>query len=638
MSIFRQFWLALISLVLVIFIGSFLVSVLTARAYLEQQLSIKNLDNAGALALTLSQLTHKDPIAIELLVSAQFDTGHYQEIRLLDPSNRVIVERKYEGGALGAPAWFARIFPIRTTPGITQVQDGWRQLGTLTVTSHSQFAYRELWRGALKISGWMLAAGLLAGVIGTFLQRIFMRPLNQVVGQAQAISERRFITLKEPRTPELKSVVRAMNQMVARLKQMFAEEAERLELLRREINHDAVTGLPNRDAFMNHLQTALTREDAAPLGALLIVRLTDLDEINRQLGYGTGDLLLKRVASILSEHCARHTEHIAARLNGADFALLAPDEIDIAQLTQEVVALLHQQLTSDWPALEDHFHVGAIRYRRSDEMTTLLAAVDQALATAEAKGPNSWHAADEGEAPLARSTDAWRNLLTTAISEKRLKLALFPVRTTSGQSLHQESVVRLQATPDGPWLVAGDFIPMAARLKLSSTLDLQVIRLALDTLQSTAGDIAVNLSADTIADWGFHNRLSGLLKQHPELCARLWFEVSEYGAFRQLEAFRELARTLKTLRCRVGIEHAGHRLGDLAQLADVGLDYLKVDSSLVRAIDQHGANQALLKGLCKMAHSFGISVIAEGVQSAAELALLPQLGFDAATGPAVSKA
>ncbi len=637
MSLLRQLWLAVISMMLIIFIGSFLVSVLTARVYLEQQLSIKNLDNANALALTLSQLPDKDPTAIELLVSAQFDTGHYQEIRLADPSHLVIVERKHAGDALGAPAWFARVFPIRTTPGIAQVQDGWRQLGTLTVSSHSRYAYRELWRGALQLLGWLLAAGLFAGVIGTFLLRMIVRPLNQVVGQAQAISERRFTTLSEPRTPELKSVVRAMNQMVARLKQMFAEEAERLDHLQREINHDSVTGLPNRDAFMNLLQATLASEDAAPLGVLLFVRMADLGEINRQAGHGKADLLLQQVDTLLNAHCAQHTGHIAARLNGTDFALLAPDAIAIADMAEKIVALLSQQLASDWPTVKDHFHVGAVRYHRSDDIVALLATADQALATAESKGPNGWHAADEGEEPLAHSADAWRNLLTTAITEKRLKLALFPVRTTSGQSLHQESMVRLQTTLDGPWLVAGDFIPMAARLKLSSTLDFEVIRLALDTLQSVPGDLAVHLSTDTIADWGFHNRLSSLLNQHPDLCARLWIEVSEYGAFRQLEAFRDLARTLKAMRCRVGIEHAGHRLSDLAQLADLGLDYLKVDSSLVRAIDQHTGNQELLKGLCKMARTFGITVIAEGVQTEGELALLPQLGFDAATGPAVSK-
>ena len=108
-------------------------------------------------------MPEKDPVAIELLVSAQFDSGHYQVIRLTDPEHRVIVERKYVGDALGAPAWFARIFPIRAAQGIAQVQDGWRQLGTLTVTSHSRYAYFELWNGALRLLTWLLAAGFVAG-------------------------------------------------------------------------------------------------------------------------------------------------------------------------------------------------------------------------------------------------------------------------------------------------------------------------------------------------------------------------------------------------------------------------------------------------------------------------------------------
>ena len=636
MSLFRQLWLAVISLTLVFFIGSFLVSVLTARAYLEQQLSVKNLDNANALALSLSQLPKKDPVAIELLIAAQFDSGHYQVIRLADPEHRVIVERKYVGDARGAPIWFARIFPIRASQGIAQVQDGWRQLGTLTVTSHTRYAYLELWNGALRLLTWLLAAGLIAGLIGSVVMRVIMRPLKQVVGQAQAISERQFITLNEPRTPELKSVVRAMNQMVARLKQIFAEEAERLDHLRREINHDALTGLPNRDAFMNAMQTALAREDAAALGTLLIVRLSDLNSMNSQLGHGAADLLLKRVAALLSEYCAQNPEHLAARLKGADFALLAPGAADGAQLAQEIVTLLKQPLMSAWPSLHDHFHIGAIPYQRGSDLPTLLAAADEALAAAEGAGPHGWHAANEGATPIARSADAWRHLLTTATIEKRLKLAYYPVRTSSGQLLHQESMVRLQITQDGPWLVAGDFIPMAARLKLSSSLDFEVIRLALHTLKNESGDIAVHLSTDTIVDWGFHSRLSNLLDQHPELRPRLWFEVSEYAVLRQPEAFREIARLLKSMRCKVGIEHAGHRLSDLAQLADLGLDYLKVDSSLVRTIDQHIGNQALLSGICKMAHTLGITMIAEGVQTQAELEVLPQLGFDGATGPAVS--
>ena len=128
MSLFRQLWLAVISLTIVIFIGSFLVSVLNARSYLEQQLSIKNIDNANALALTLSQLPERDPTAIELLISAQFDSGHYQEIRLDDPAQRVILQRTYAGDAL------ARRFGLRRFSR-SALRRGWRKYKTVGANS-----------------------------------------------------------------------------------------------------------------------------------------------------------------------------------------------------------------------------------------------------------------------------------------------------------------------------------------------------------------------------------------------------------------------------------------------------------------------------------------------------------------------
>ncbi|MCL2636124.1 MAG: EAL domain-containing protein, partial [Betaproteobacteria bacterium] len=86
-----------------------------------------------------------------------------------------------------------------------------------------------------------------------------------------------------------------------------------------------------------------------------------------------------------------------------------------------------------------------------------------------------------------------------------------------------------------------------------------------------------------------------------------------------------------------GIEHFGRQFSEIGHLHDIGLNYLKVDASFIRAVDSQPGNQAFLKGLCGIAHGIGLTVIAEGVQTAAELAILPELGFDGATGPAVPR-
>ena len=99
MSLVKQLWLAIALVMLIAFGGSFLVSTLSARNYLEEQLRLKNFDNATSLAATLSQTLERTPgdeVTIELQIAAQFDLGHYESIRLVDPSGKVI--RRYPGG------------------------------------------------------------------------------------------------------------------------------------------------------------------------------------------------------------------------------------------------------------------------------------------------------------------------------------------------------------------------------------------------------------------------------------------------------------------------------------------------------------------------------------------------------------
>ena len=85
----------------------------------------------------------------------------------------------------------------------------------------------------------------------------------------------------------------------------------------------------------------------------------------------------------------------------------------------------------------------------------------------------------------------------------------------------------------------------------------------------------------------------------------------------------------------MGLEQFGRKLPEMDKFADLGLDYVKVDPSVVRGIDNNPGNQELLKGVCKMVHGIGIMTIAVGVQTQAELDAIVSLGFDGVTGPAI---
>src|SRR5690606_37992218 len=219
MSLIRQIWLLLLVTLLLAFFGSFAVWMMSARGYLESQLRFKNGDNAQSLSLSLSQ-QKGDLTAMELGLSAMFDTRFYQRVTLKDAGGRVVFNREAENKVLrdAAPQWFVEAIPVESVPGVAQVSDGWRALGSVEVVSHSGFAHGQLWQGSIKTAGWLGALGAFACMVAALGVRAIREPLDVTVDQAQALMERRFVTVPEPRVPELARLSRAMNAVVVRLK------------------------------------------------------------------------------------------------------------------------------------------------------------------------------------------------------------------------------------------------------------------------------------------------------------------------------------------------------------------------------------------------------------------------------------
>lgn len=636
MSMFRQLWLAIIASTLMALAGSLLVSMLSARAYLESQLSIKNTDNATALALSLSQ-SNPDEVTVDLVVSSLFDGGHYELVRVTNPQGKTMSERVGSDTDLGAPSWFAQLLPIQAQAGQAQISNGWKQFGAVTLVSQSRFAYAALWKSAKEMVWALSLAGLVGGYMATLVLRRLRRPLNAVIDQAQAITERRFVTMEEPSVPELKKLANAMNVTVARLKTMFDDEAMRLEGVRREANCDTLTGLANRSNFMSRLRDTVQAEHSAG-GAVFIARVANLAAVNQSLGRKDTDELLRAFGRGLLSVSERYPEALAARLNGADFAMLVPalsspqdvaDEL-FGALTNEAAAYLPDR-PSTWLGC-GHFPPGV-------EMDTILAQVDMALAAVEAVGPSGLkvvdlHAGDD--AP--KSTEEWSRLIQRALGQKWVRLVSFPVMSLDGKLVHRECPLRLMFDECGEWQPAGKFLPVAERLKLTPQLDLAAVALGLDELEAKPQltGLAINLSASSIYLPEFRADLQRLLKRRPGT-QRLWLEVAESGALSHFDAFKALCVDLRGVGCKLGLEHFGRQFSEIGRLHDLGLDYLKVDGSFVRGLDGSAGNQAFLKGLSTIAHSIGLKVIAEGVTNLADLQALGPLGFDGATGPAVSE-
>lgn len=634
MSMYRQLWLAIIVSTLLALAGSLVASLLSARTYLGSQLSIKNTDNATALALSLSQ-GNPDEVIVELVVSSLFDRGHYAVIRVTDPLGKVMVEKVTTDAELDAPAWFAHALPIRAEPGIAQINSGWKQFGTVTLVSHSRFAYGALWKSAYEMVLALAVAGLVGGYLGTLVLRRLKGPLDSVIEQARAITLRRFVTIEEPKVPELRQLAVAMNTTVGRLKSMFDEEADRLDAVRREANCDTLTGLANRTYFLARLRETVAADDSTG-GTVFIARLANLGSVNQTLGRQATDELLRSYGAVLTETAARYPDAMAARLNGADFALLMPARTARQEVAEELLGALSQTAAAFLPDQPSTW-LGCGHFPRGIDTATILAQVDNAIATLEIEGRNGLRMVDMRQGDDApRSSDEWAKIIRRALEQRWVRLVSFPVVTLSGTLVHRECPLRLMFDENGEWQPAGRFLPVAERLRLTPQLDLAAVALGLDELEAkpALAGLAINLSASSLELPQFRAELVQLLKRRPGT-RRLWLEVAESGMLAHFDSFKALCADLRDLGCKLGIEHFGRQFSEIGRLHDLGLDYLKVDASFVRGLESNLGNQAFLKGLSTIAHGIGLQVIAEGVTSQTELQVLAKLGFDGATGPGV---
>lgn len=636
MSLFRQLWLTVILTTLVAFAGSFVVSVLTARSYLEQQLYTQSVDNAASLALSMSQQS-KDLETETLLVSALFDNGHFQLIRFNDPHGKPLIERVNRTPPDSVPDWFVRLFPLHAPPGMAQVTDGWRQAGVVTVVAHTRFAHQALWDGTLRLLVWIMLAGGLTGGLGTVMLRTIRRPLDRVVEQADAITERRFISVPEPRVPELKRVVSAMNAMVARVKAMFEEEAEHIQALRREANSDALTQLANRSYFDARVEHMLHDEEAAASGYYFWLRLSDLATLNTVFGHDRTDALLKAVAEELGEASAPHPEWLPARIGGTDFALLAPGlpRLEADGLAAALLKDLGERLP-DGGAAGNLLHIGVAEYRRGVAGAELRARADYALRSATDKGENAVALRHWQEGQQEPQVD-WRALLTRALEGEGFQLTGFAVVHMDGSPLHEEMALRLRHPDSGEVLNAGAFMPQAARLGLLPQLDIVVLRLALELLRrDVERTLALNISAESLQSSEFRSRLVLALREHPDCARRLWLEVSDHGLSTELTSLEAFAHRLRPLQVHIGLDHFGRQFNALPLLHELGLDYLKLDAALINGIDRHEGNQALIKAVVGIAEALGVMTVAERVQTQAEWDCLRGLGVNGLTGPVLA--
>lgn len=635
MSLIKQLWLAILFTVILASTGSFILSTLSSKSYLEEQLKMKNTDNVTSLALSMSQMK-KDLVTLNLLLSAQFDSGHYRYIGLFDPNGKLISERVNSNSQTKAPEWFIKLIPIKVQAGVADIQDGWSQFGSLTLESDTDFAYDKLWDTTLLIALWTFLIGLLTSYAGGKILRKVLSPLDEVVNQAKALGENRFITIGEPKTLEFKTIVHEMNNLSSRIKKTVTQESGRMEALRYKIDYDDVTSLMNHDYFVNTMEAQLSHHEYNE-GALVIFRLSNLAQLDEAMGYPQANALLRNIGSALGSKCKDDSSLISGRLSGTEFAIFCNQTTDEFALANQLKDAVTKAAEISEAELTARFLVVSTKTRKIDETASLFKTLELILNVSSLSEEN-YLCVINANANVETENQylvEWKTLLSDAIANKRIKLEHYPVMTTKGTLIHNESPVRLQLEENGKWYCAGEFINWATQLNLIKAIDELVLETAVLLLAQGASPLCLNVSTSAMCDRKYIQKAATLIKQQLQHPNHLSFEVTEIAAFDHLNEFKYFCNKLKALGCHIGIEHVGLRISRLGELHDVGLNYIKFDASIVRGIDTNKTCKGLLRGLCMITHSIGAQAIAEGVNNYDEIESLKEIGIDGFTGPGV---
>lgn len=633
MSLIQQIRIAISIVILLVATGCLFLSVYDNHHYLADQLQKKNNDNANTLAMTLSNI-EKDAVTVELIIASQFDIGHYKRIAIISPENKPIIERIEAPQNHAAPAWFSQLFNMDIAPGYAIIQSGWKQYGTLQIESNVNLAYEQLWSSTKHTLLWIFMVAVVVNVLCSMLLKKILSPLNQVIHQAESIGARRYITIPEPNTLEFKALVKAMNTLSLRVQSMVKEESMRLDSLNQQINYDDVSGLMNQSFFSNVVSVSL-RDEQFSDGALWIIQLKNLPELDQSLGYARTNALIKDLAETLYNSSAQYANMMCGRLGGSHFAIFSKQGIDDFEFANLLKTNL-SKLSAQDASVNMQMIIVHTKAKKADEFKDLIKVMQFILDLAVENSPHAIRIMNANSIVASRKDylSQWNKQFLQAIEHKQLKLERFPVIHRNGSIHHYECVLRLQLEDNGPWLAAGVFIDWATQLDLIKTLDMLALEYAIDSYSNTDHHICLNISASAMKSQDYLELMTKHIHklQTPE---QFCFEVQEDAAFLNFEAFKRFCHAAKALGCQVGLEHVSMHLSQLGELHQIGLDYIKFDGSLIRDLHELPQQQSLLRGLCLMVRSMGITPIAEGVQTEQEMDAVHAIGFEAMTGTIV---
>jgi diguanylate cyclase (GGDEF)-like protein len=406
---------------------------------------------------------------------------------------------------------------------------------------------------------------------------------------------------------------------------------------------DALTGLPNRRRFQQVMHDAVARYHAGGAGvALLLIDLDRFKLINDGIGHAAGDALLVAVARRLDS--AVRADDMVARLGGDEFAVVCHDVPD-AQVAYEVAERVSEALNGAYEFDHHRYHMTGslgVALAAGPDVTAdeLLRNADVAMYQAKQHGrarvEQYNHAVEDRSARRLRLANA----LPDALARDELVIAYQPeVDLRDGTTLWTEALLRWRHPTEG-LLTPDAFLDIAEETGEIVPFGHWVLRQACAQLvwwqqrhpESAPTTVAVNFSSRQLADPDLISTVRDVLGSTGLDPQMLWLEITETSMMQEPELVAGTLAELKQLGVGVALDDFGTGYSSLAYLKQFPVDALKIDRSFVAGMTRDPQDRMIVSAVTSLAHSFGLLAVAEGVETAAQLAELRHLGCDFAQG------
>ncbi len=617
-----------------------------SKEYIQNQLYTDAVNTSHWLGFSLSIPSIVQLPVMESLINAAYDSGYYEEIRLLDINGTILYSRQDKKNIYNVPEWFINFIELKNEVASSDIIIDWQRFGTIEVRGHTDFAYHQLYNAFLYFVNIFLVTVTVGCFILYFLLHFSLRPLKRMQEQAEGIKENKFIIQEKlPFTTEFRSVAVAINSMIMKVKDIFERDSEILQEYQAVLYKDTETKIYNRKYLLIKLPDYLQDNSALGSGTYVMFSMEGLNRLKREHGYERYHKVLTFFIDDVQQAFDHVEDLLFVRLNINDFMLIVPSyhTLEVDEKLQIVLDKLRNRVNALDPDIEEYFKVGCGigNYTPQDDMKRLLTRADNNVMLAKVEENFHAHIDQTDENTLVMGKEELREELLNAIEESRLLLISQPVMRliNDKQTLFHEKVfLRLFDSQGNEQRL--NFTPMAIGIGISNKLDRYLMEQIFAAIHESRfqKDIAVTLGIDFIKNSSHFNWLVDQLAllNKAKTGHKICFNVSNNIAIHEVEAINEFALMIKSLGHMFAIDYFVLPQTTPVYLQILRPDFLRINTSYIFDMIYGDTPGHMRSSLLNIVNSIGTDIIATHINSTSDFDKLHQIKINYFQGAALS--